>query len=76
MIVVFFADDSVSLYNTGIHTNSDLFVWNGREVRKGNSRTVNWENLIHKTDLRQSKNMNTAASYVSSEQRCTVTALN
>uniref|UniRef100_A0A8C6PFL3 Ubiquitin carboxyl-terminal hydrolase n=1 Tax=Nothobranchius furzeri TaxID=105023 RepID=A0A8C6PFL3_NOTFU len=27
--------DDVSLYSVGIHTNSDLFVWNGREVRKG-----------------------------------------
>ncbi|KAM7403303.1 hypothetical protein PAMA_003975 [Pampus argenteus] len=25
-------DDSVSLYSAGIYTNSDLFVWNGREV--------------------------------------------
>ncbi|XP_041809332.1 ubiquitin carboxyl-terminal hydrolase 40 isoform X1 [Chelmon rostratus] len=25
-------DDSVSLYSAGIHTNSELFVWNGREV--------------------------------------------
>uniref|UniRef100_A0A3P8UWW9 Ubiquitin specific peptidase 40 n=1 Tax=Cynoglossus semilaevis TaxID=244447 RepID=A0A3P8UWW9_CYNSE len=25
-------DDSVSLYSAGIHTNTDLFVWNGREV--------------------------------------------
>lgn len=33
--VVLFADDSVSLYSAGILTNSDLFVWNGREVRKG-----------------------------------------
>uniref|UniRef100_A0A4W6EAC8 Ubiquitin carboxyl-terminal hydrolase n=1 Tax=Lates calcarifer TaxID=8187 RepID=A0A4W6EAC8_LATCA len=27
-------DDNVSLYSAGIYTNSDLFVWNGREVRK------------------------------------------
>ncbi|KAM8914024.1 ubiquitin carboxyl-terminal hydrolase 40 isoform 2-T2 [Spinachia spinachia] len=26
-------DDSVSLYSAGVCTNSDLFVWNGREVR-------------------------------------------
>ncbi|XP_028294265.1 ubiquitin carboxyl-terminal hydrolase 40 isoform X2 [Gouania willdenowi] len=25
-------DDNVSLYSAGIHTNTDLFVWNGREV--------------------------------------------
>ncbi|XP_026195845.1 ubiquitin carboxyl-terminal hydrolase 40 isoform X2 [Anabas testudineus] len=25
-------DDSISLYSAGIYTNSDLFVWNGREV--------------------------------------------
>ncbi|XP_035023550.2 ubiquitin carboxyl-terminal hydrolase 40 isoform X1 [Hippoglossus stenolepis] len=25
-------DDNVSLYSAGIYTNSDLFVWNGREV--------------------------------------------
>ncbi|XP_023807313.1 ubiquitin carboxyl-terminal hydrolase 40 isoform X2 [Oryzias latipes] len=25
-------DDSVSLYSAGIHSNTDLFVWNGREV--------------------------------------------
>nr|XP_046268138.1 ubiquitin carboxyl-terminal hydrolase 40 isoform X2 [Scatophagus argus] len=25
-------DDSISLYSAGIHTNTDLFVWNGREV--------------------------------------------
>ncbi|XP_022056802.2 ubiquitin carboxyl-terminal hydrolase 40 isoform X2 [Acanthochromis polyacanthus] len=25
-------DDSVSLYSAGIYTNTDLFVWNGREV--------------------------------------------
>uniref|UniRef100_A0A672Z7Z5 Ubiquitin carboxyl-terminal hydrolase n=1 Tax=Sphaeramia orbicularis TaxID=375764 RepID=A0A672Z7Z5_9TELE len=25
-------DDGVSLYSAGIHTNTDLFVWNGREV--------------------------------------------
>uniref|UniRef100_A0A8D3B7U6 USP domain-containing protein n=1 Tax=Scophthalmus maximus TaxID=52904 RepID=A0A8D3B7U6_SCOMX len=25
-------DDNVSLYSAGIHTNYDLFVWNGREV--------------------------------------------
>lgn len=30
----FFIDDEVSLYGAGIHTNSDLFVWNGKEVRK------------------------------------------
>lgn len=33
-ILLLFADDSVSLYSAGIYTNSDLFVWNGREVRK------------------------------------------
>uniref|UniRef100_A0A7N6BXZ5 Ubiquitin carboxyl-terminal hydrolase n=1 Tax=Anabas testudineus TaxID=64144 RepID=A0A7N6BXZ5_ANATE len=27
-------DDSISLYSAGIYTNSDLFVWNGREVKK------------------------------------------
>lgn len=29
----YFADDCVSLYSAGIQTNSNLFVWNGREVR-------------------------------------------
>lgn len=29
-------DDCVSLYSAGIHTNSNLFVWNGREVSKDN----------------------------------------
>lgn len=29
----FFTDDEVSLYAAGIHTNSDLFVWNGKEVK-------------------------------------------
>lgn len=33
--MVLFADDSVSVYSAGLQTNSDLFVWNGREVRKG-----------------------------------------
>lgn len=28
------ADDCVSLYSAGIHTNSNLFVWNGTEVGK------------------------------------------
>uniref|UniRef100_A0A672Z6L0 Ubiquitin carboxyl-terminal hydrolase n=1 Tax=Sphaeramia orbicularis TaxID=375764 RepID=A0A672Z6L0_9TELE len=27
-------DDGVSLYSAGIHTNTDLFVWNGRECLK------------------------------------------
>lgn len=33
MAVTLFADDEVSLYGAGIHTNSDLFVWNGKEVK-------------------------------------------
>lgn len=33
MAVILFTDDEVSLYGAGIHTNSDLFVWNGKEVR-------------------------------------------
>lgn len=36
-IFISFADDSVSLYSAGIVTNTDLFVWNGREVRKNPS---------------------------------------
>lgn len=43
LVVVLFADDSVSVYSAGIYTNSDLFVWNGREVRKG---TVNFHHIF------------------------------
>lgn len=33
MAVTLLTDDEVSLYGAGIHTNTDLFVWNGKEVR-------------------------------------------
>lgn len=33
MAVALFTDDGVSLCGAGIHTNTDLFVWNGKEVR-------------------------------------------
>ncbi len=38
LVVILFTDDSVSLHRAGIQTNCDLFVWNGREVRKDNMR--------------------------------------
>lgn len=34
LLAFLFSDDSISLYSAGIYTNSDLFVWNGREVKK------------------------------------------
>ncbi|XP_032355468.1 ubiquitin carboxyl-terminal hydrolase 40 isoform X1 [Etheostoma spectabile] len=40
-------DDSVSLYSAGICTNSDLFVWNGREVRGATVLTgAEWEPVL------------------------------
>ncbi|XP_044023180.1 ubiquitin carboxyl-terminal hydrolase 40 isoform X1 [Siniperca chuatsi] len=40
-------DDSVSLYSAGIHTNSDLFVWNGREVCGATVLTgAEWEPVL------------------------------
>ncbi|XP_051242887.1 ubiquitin carboxyl-terminal hydrolase 40 isoform X2 [Dicentrarchus labrax] len=40
-------DDSVSLYSAGIHTNSDLFVWNGREVCGATILTgAEWEPVL------------------------------
>ncbi|XP_074548173.1 ubiquitin carboxyl-terminal hydrolase 40 isoform X2 [Halichoeres trimaculatus] len=40
-------DDSVSLYSAGISTNSDLFVWNGREVCGATVLTgAEWEPVL------------------------------
>ncbi|XP_029688638.1 ubiquitin carboxyl-terminal hydrolase 40 isoform X2 [Takifugu rubripes] len=40
-------DDEVSLYSAGIHTNSDLFVWNGKEVYGANIQTgAEWEPVL------------------------------
>ncbi|XP_019110038.2 ubiquitin carboxyl-terminal hydrolase 40 isoform X1 [Larimichthys crocea] len=40
-------DDGVSLYSAGIHTNSDLFVWNGREVCGATILTgAEWEPVL------------------------------
>ncbi|XP_058471340.1 ubiquitin carboxyl-terminal hydrolase 40 isoform X2 [Solea solea] len=40
-------DDTVSLYSAGIHTNSDLFVWNGREVCGASILTgAEWEPVL------------------------------
>ncbi|XP_007576687.1 ubiquitin carboxyl-terminal hydrolase 40 isoform X1 [Poecilia formosa] len=40
-------DDSVSLYSAGIHTNTDLFVWNGKEVRGAAVQTgAEWEPVL------------------------------
>ncbi|XP_054470070.1 ubiquitin carboxyl-terminal hydrolase 40 isoform X2 [Anoplopoma fimbria] len=40
-------DDSVSLYSAGIRTNSDLFVWNGREVCGATLLTgAEWEPVL------------------------------
>ncbi|KAM4540583.1 ubiquitin carboxyl-terminal hydrolase 40 isoform 2-T2 [Fundulus diaphanus] len=40
-------DDSVSLYSAGIHTNTDLFVWNGKEVCGAGVRTgAEWEPVL------------------------------
>ncbi|KAG8013265.1 Ubiquitin carboxyl-terminal hydrolase 40 [Nibea albiflora] len=40
-------DDGVSLYSAGIHTNSDLFVWNGREVCGATVLTgAEWEPVL------------------------------
>lgn len=40
-------DDSVSLYSAGIHTNTDVFVWNGREVRGDAVQTgAEWEPVL------------------------------
>uniref|UniRef100_A0A1A8VFL9 Ubiquitin specific peptidase 40 n=1 Tax=Nothobranchius furzeri TaxID=105023 RepID=A0A1A8VFL9_NOTFU len=39
--------DDVSLYSVGIHTNSDLFVWNGREVCGATVQTgAEWEPVL------------------------------
>ncbi|KAF1374703.1 hypothetical protein PFLUV_G00231860 [Perca fluviatilis] len=41
------ADDSISLYSAGICTNSELFVWNGREVRGATVLTgAEWEPVL------------------------------
>uniref|UniRef100_A0A3B4YKH0 Ubiquitin specific peptidase 40 n=1 Tax=Seriola lalandi dorsalis TaxID=1841481 RepID=A0A3B4YKH0_SERLL len=40
-------DDNVSLYSAGIYTNSDLFVWNGREVCGATILTgAEWEPVL------------------------------
>ncbi|XP_026161733.1 ubiquitin carboxyl-terminal hydrolase 40 isoform X2 [Mastacembelus armatus] len=40
-------DDTVSLYSAGIYTNSDLFVWNGREVCGATILTgAEWEPVL------------------------------
>ncbi|XP_044231472.1 ubiquitin carboxyl-terminal hydrolase 40 [Thunnus albacares] len=40
-------DDNVSLYSAGIYTNSDLFVWNGREVCGASVLTgTEWEPVL------------------------------
>uniref|UniRef100_A0AAQ5XD49 Ubiquitin carboxyl-terminal hydrolase n=1 Tax=Amphiprion ocellaris TaxID=80972 RepID=A0AAQ5XD49_AMPOC len=40
-------DDTVSLYSAGIYTNTDLFVWNGREVCGGTVQTgAEWEPVL------------------------------
>ncbi|XP_028995909.1 ubiquitin carboxyl-terminal hydrolase 40 isoform X2 [Betta splendens] len=40
-------DDSVSLYSAGIYTNSDLFVWNGKEVCGATILTgAEWEPVL------------------------------
>lgn len=40
-------DDSVSLYSAGIHTNTDLFVWNGKEVCGSEVLTgAEWEPVL------------------------------
>uniref|UniRef100_A0A4W6EC60 Ubiquitin specific peptidase 40 n=1 Tax=Lates calcarifer TaxID=8187 RepID=A0A4W6EC60_LATCA len=40
-------DDNVSLYSAGIYTNSDLFVWNGREVCGATMLTgAEWEPVL------------------------------
>ncbi|XP_029982547.1 ubiquitin carboxyl-terminal hydrolase 40 isoform X2 [Sphaeramia orbicularis] len=40
-------DDGVSLYSAGIHTNTDLFVWNGREVCGSSVLTgAEWEPVL------------------------------
>uniref|UniRef100_A0A3B5M5R6 USP domain-containing protein n=1 Tax=Xiphophorus couchianus TaxID=32473 RepID=A0A3B5M5R6_9TELE len=40
-------DDSVSLYSAGIHTHTDLFVWNGKEVRGAAVQTgAEWEPVL------------------------------
>ncbi|KAI3367183.1 hypothetical protein L3Q82_008235 [Scortum barcoo] len=40
-------DDSISLYSAGIQTNSDLFVWNGREVCGATVLTgAEWEPVL------------------------------
>lgn len=40
-------DDSVSVYSSGIHTNTDLFVWNGKEVCGATVLTgAEWEPVL------------------------------
>ncbi|XP_008275139.1 ubiquitin carboxyl-terminal hydrolase 40 isoform X2 [Stegastes partitus] len=40
-------DDSVSVYSAGIYTNTDLFVWNGREVCGATVQTgAEWEPVL------------------------------
>ncbi|CAG10359.1 unnamed protein product, partial [Tetraodon nigroviridis] len=47
MAVALFTDDGVSLCGAGIHTNTDLFVWNGKEVCGVTIRTGSeWEPVL------------------------------